>query len=82
MMDYGHMGLNYPGIDLVNALWFSSEEAKKAFRESYGLSWELEDAWVNILLPLQGFLLHDQEELLSLGYLRSLRSLFKQVKSK
>ena len=82
MMDYGLMGLNYPGIDLVNALWFSSKEARKAFRESYGLSWELEEEWVKILLPLQDFLLHEKEELLSPSYLRSLKSLLKELKSK
>lgn len=82
MLDYGHMGLNYPGMDLVNALWFSNEEARKAFRESYGLHWDLEEAWVKVLLPLQDFLLHETEELLSTGYLRGLRSLLKELNSK
>lgn len=50
MMDYGLMGINYPGVDLVNALWFSSEKAKTAFREGYGLSWEKEERRATLLL--------------------------------
>lgn len=57
MMDYGRMGLNYPGADLHNALWFSDEAARAAFRAAYGLSWPEEDSWSQLLPPLQEFLM-------------------------
>ncbi len=57
MMDYGRMGLNYPGCDLVNALWFSDDAARAAFRGAYGLTWPEEEAWSDLLPPLQDFLL-------------------------
>ena len=77
MMDYGRMGLNFPGLDLRNALWFSSPKARAAFMQSYGLHWE-EEPWIALLLPLQDWLLGQAEaaaELLSEAYMAQLRCL-------
>ena len=70
MMDYGRMGLNHPGLDLVNALWFSPPDARAAFLSSYGLDWG-EEAWARLLPSLQDWLLGDAravETLLSESY--------------
>lgn len=70
MMDYGRMGLNHPALDLVNALWFSPPDARAAFLSSYGLDWG-EEAWAQLLPPLQDWLLGESkaaETLLSEAY--------------
>ena len=35
MFDYGKVGLNFPCLDLTNALWFSDDDVKKEFIENY-----------------------------------------------
>lgn len=62
MMDYGRMGLNYPGVDLKNALWFSDDAARSAFRSAYGLTWPEEEAWADLLCPLMDFLMGEKGE--------------------
>lgn len=62
MMDYGRMGLNYPGVDLKNALWFSDDAAASAFRSAYGLTWPEEDRWSALLPPLMGLLMGEKGE--------------------
>ena len=75
MMDYGRMGLNYPGVDLKNALWFSDDAATSAFRAAYGLTWPEEDRWSALLPPLMSFLMGEEGEacgLFSEEYLKAL----------
>lgn len=62
MMDYGRMGLKYPGVDLKNALWFSDDAARAAFLAAYGLTWPEEDSWSHLLTPLMDFLLGEDGE--------------------
>lgn len=48
----GRMGLNYPGLDLKNALQFSDNAARAAFRAAYQLTWPQEEEWSHLLAPL------------------------------
>lgn len=81
MMDYGRMARSYPGMDLVNALWFSNEAARKAFFLAYGRQGRARHALGLLLAPLAEFLAYDgqnAEDLLSDAYYEQLKQHFSQ----
>lgn len=69
LFDYGQVALNYAGLDLVNALWFSNPESRAAFLRGYDM--QIDDKLTEQLHLLQAFFLRDDTSIFSYDFTKA-----------